>query len=332
VRGMAKAVGVLTSRGGLASHAAVVARGWGIPAVVGAESVHLGQDSIEIGGVMYWSGETITIDGSTGDVYAGEVAGHREVAPEAATLLRWAADLGIDIEADSPDAPDARDAPVAPDAPDAAGQQTRLEVAADDVSRALLVKGAATLEQLSEALLAPPDDLQTLVDALVQERSAEMVHGQIRLTAAGKLDASALFERDRATLGAERSGTLLEEFHALDLRMKDIVTGWQVRDIGGQQVLNDHSDTAYDSRLLGDLAALHEETAAWLTPISTSLPAFGVYSLRLAAALDRARLGDQRFVASPRVDSYHGVWFELHEHLIRLAGRKRSDEAAAGRA
>jgi hypothetical protein len=37
-------------------------------------------------------------------------------------------------------------------------------------------------------------------------------------------------------------------------------------------------------------------------------------------------------VASPRVDSYHSVWIELHEDLIRLSGRLRSDEAAAGRA
>ena len=37
-------------------------------------------------------------------------------------------------------------------------------------------------------------------------------------------------------------------------------------------------------------------------------------------------------MASPSVDSYHGVWFELHETLILLAGRNRADEAAAGRA
>ena len=39
-----------------------------------------------------------------------------------------------------------------------------------------------------------------------------------------------------------------------------------------------------------------------------------------------------RYVASPRVDSYHSVWFELHEDLILLAGRTRADEVAAGRA
>jgi hypothetical protein len=56
------------------------------------------------------------------------------------------------------------------------------------------------------------------------------------------------------------------------------------------------------------------------------------YRTRLARAIERARAGDQRFVASPRVDSCHGVWFELHEDLIQLAGRTRAEEVEAGRA
>ncbi|TMD67087.1 MAG: hypothetical protein E6I84_04175 [Chloroflexi bacterium] len=56
------------------------------------------------------------------------------------------------------------------------------------------------------------------------------------------------------------------------------------------------------------------------------------YLARLDRALTAAKGGDQRFVASPRVDSYHGVWFELHEELILLAGRSRAEESAAGRA
>jgi hypothetical protein len=114
--------------------------------------------------------------------------------------------------------------------------------------------------------------------------------------------------------------------------MKQIVTGWQVRDVDGEQVLNDHSDPAYDSQLLADLAALDADTAAWLKPLADTSRQFGVYGKRLGNALELARAGDARFVASPRVDSYHSVWFELHEHLIRLTGRNRSDEAAAGRA
>jgi hypothetical protein len=57
-----------------------------------------------------------------------------------------------------------------------------------------------------------------------------------------------------------------------------------------------------------------------------------VYRARLRRAADAAIAGDGRFVASPRVDSYHGIWFELHEDLIQLAGRTREEEAAAGRA
>ena len=45
-----------------------------------------------------------------------------------------------------------------------------------------------------------------------------------------------------------------------------------------------------------------------------------------------AAAGDGKYVASPRVDSYHSIWFELHEDLILLAGRNRADEVAAGRA
>ena len=61
-------------------------------------------------------------------------------------------------------------------------------------------------------------------------------------------------------------------------------------------------------------------------------PRAGRYRARLSAALEQALAGDLRFVASPRVDSYHGAWFELHEDLILLAGRTRADEVDAGRA
>ncbi len=45
---------------------------------------------------------------------------------------------------------------------------------------------------------------------------------------------------------------------------------------------------------------------------------YDIYDRRSDRALELARGGDQRYVASPRVDSYHSVWFELHEDLIRL--------------
>ncbi len=66
VHGMARAAGILTSRGGLASHAAVVARGWGIPAVVGATAVEVRDGEVVLGDRTFAAGDVITIDGEHG--------------------------------------------------------------------------------------------------------------------------------------------------------------------------------------------------------------------------------------------------------------------------
>ena len=101
VHGMARAAGILTSRGGLASHAAVVARGWGIPAVVGASGIEVRDGEVVVGDRTLKAGEVVTIDGSTGEVFEGTVAGATEPMPEARTLLAWAEEHGIAIGDDA---------------------------------------------------------------------------------------------------------------------------------------------------------------------------------------------------------------------------------------
>jgi pyruvate,orthophosphate dikinase len=189
----------------------------------------------------------------------------------------------------------------------------------------LAIKGAATLEQLVESLGAELKTIQVLLEQLHQDAFVETASGQLRLTAPGKLQAADLFAADRAGVG--RAEQLLDEFHAFDARMKQVVTAWQMRESGGEQVLNDHTDAAYDASVLDELAALHGDTVSWLVSL-LSIRRFAVYRSRLSRALALCRDGDQRFVASPRVDSYHSVWFELHEDLIRLAGKKRADVTA----
>jgi pyruvate,orthophosphate dikinase len=114
--------------------------------------------------------------------------------------------------------------------------------------------------------------------------------------------------------------------------MKATVTAWQMREVDGAQTFNDHSDAAYDAGVLADLAALHADASVWLRPLAAGLPRLSAYLARLERANVAAQDGDQRYVASPRVDSYHSAWFELHEDLILLARRNRADEVAAGRA
>jgi pyruvate,orthophosphate dikinase len=91
VHGMIAAQGILTARGGLVSHAAVVARGWGKPAVVGAESVHIHGGAFTADGVTVREGDYISIDGSSGKVVLGEaelIEG--SVSDEFEILLAWA--------------------------------------------------------------------------------------------------------------------------------------------------------------------------------------------------------------------------------------------------
>jgi pyruvate,orthophosphate dikinase len=132
--------------------------------------------------------------------------------------------------------------------------------------------------------------------------------------------------------GTDGALAALDAFLELDHRVKVIVTAWQLRGDPDGGVVNDHTDADYDRGVLEDLTALHEDAMTWLTPRADGLGRLADYGVRLGRALEGAEGGDHRFVASPRVDSYHGIWFELHEDLIRMAGRTREDETAAGRA
>jgi pyruvate,orthophosphate dikinase len=111
VHGMLAAEGILTARGGLVSHAAVVARGWGKPAVVGAEVLRISASDklFRVGDVVVREGEIISIDGSEGTVVAGAVELiAAEAPPELTKLLSWADDvragrLGVRANADTGD-------------------------------------------------------------------------------------------------------------------------------------------------------------------------------------------------------------------------------------
>jgi len=94
VHGMMVAEGVLTTRGGLVSHAAVVARGWGTPAVVGAEAIKIGDKSFSVGEVTVTEGDVISIDGATGEVALGAVEVLAGKPPaEFEVVLGWADEI-----------------------------------------------------------------------------------------------------------------------------------------------------------------------------------------------------------------------------------------------
>ncbi len=93
IHGMHAAEGILTSRGGMTSHAAVVARGMGKPCVSGAGALRIdyAAQTLTVNGQTFKKGDTLTIDGSTGQVLVGQVAMQQpELSGEFATLMGWA--------------------------------------------------------------------------------------------------------------------------------------------------------------------------------------------------------------------------------------------------
>ena len=107
IHGMMASKGILTSRGGLVSHAAVVARGWGTPAIVGAEEVKIQGKQFSVGDIVVKEGDVISIDGTTGEVVLGAMELRiAEPPPEFETVLKWAdvirkGKLGVRANADT---------------------------------------------------------------------------------------------------------------------------------------------------------------------------------------------------------------------------------------
>lgn len=109
IHGLVPAQGVVTSRGGMTSHAAVVARGMGKPCVAGCEAlkIDLEKETMVVNGKTFKKGDVISIDGSTGEIFEGEIrTADPQFSEDFNTLLAWADQvrkLNIRTNADTPD-------------------------------------------------------------------------------------------------------------------------------------------------------------------------------------------------------------------------------------
>jgi pyruvate,orthophosphate dikinase len=114
VHGMIVAEGILTSRGGLVSHAAVVARGWGKPAVVGADALRIDGRRFAVGDTVVNEGEYVSIDGTSGEVVLGSVPlSLGEPPAEFVTILKWADEIRkgkLAVRANADNGPDSANA------------------------------------------------------------------------------------------------------------------------------------------------------------------------------------------------------------------------------
>jgi hypothetical protein len=167
--------------------------------------------------------------------------------------------------------------------------------------------------------------LRTLVDAgLCVETS-----GRYQLTSTGADLLARQVVEERVSTSHTDLAASYDRFVEHNTVVKRIIADWQLID---DTTPNAHDDAAYDARVIGRLSAEHDASSATLAEIVNLAPRLAPYPCRLARALARVQSGEHAWLANPLVDSYHTVWFELHEDLLGLTGLVRADEAAAGRA
>jgi hypothetical protein len=148
------------------------------------------------------------------------------------------------------------------------------------------------------------------------------------LTAAGRAEHARLVGREIDDVGVRPAiEGAYERFRALNGAVLDACSRWQVREVAGTAVVNDHRDPDYDARVVGDLAALHTHVGPLCDNLAGALERYRPYHDQLSRAVARVEAGEREWFTKPRLASYHTVWFELHEDLLTTLGLDRTAEA-----
>jgi hypothetical protein len=194
------------------------------------------------------------------------------------------------------------------------------------VMHGLAIKKHATPEVVAGILGLDVNDVRATLGRLVDAKRVVEAQGKYLLAPAARMaldsEYSLLYENVRASPEFKAG---YEEFDRLNASLKQLITEWQTIDVRGQRVPNDHSDKNYDDELIDRLGELHERVEGALDRLARALPRFSIYRDKLGAALERAEDGAIEWVSDARIESYHTLWFELHEDLLRLMRREREE-------
>lgn len=196
------------------------------------------------------------------------------------------------------------------------------------ILRLVAIKGRVPSDAIAKSLDADPVDVGGQLDEYVAHELFKSTPMGFRITPAGRERCMELVEAEHRNVDSSAVKQIYEAFTEHNVELKAVITDWQMR---GPDQPNDHTDGEYDGAVLERLQALHEQVLPLLDQIVDVAPRLGHYRTRLTRAADAVAAGDHVFVSKPIVDSYHTVWFELHEDLIGLAGLTRAEEAEAGR-
>ncbi len=160
---------------------------------------------------------------------------------------------------------------------------------------------------------------------LVRRREGLLAGWQ--LTPAGRIEHERLLASELSASGARPVvETGYQRFLTLNPGVLDACSRWQVRELSGALVRNDHADPAYDEKVLDDLSLAASEARPVGDRLASELARFDRYAPGLEGAIDRALAGERDYVTKPVIPSFHTVWFEMHEDLLVTLGLDRGSE------
>lgn len=190
----------------------------------------------------------------------------------------------------------------------------------------LAVKKSGDATAVASMLGADPAEVERALDAAVADGWVIGARGTFMVTPAGR---SWLEERYPQLFAGYRANPELaqayERFERVNRDLLTLMTDWQSVPTGGGRVHNDHLDADYDRRIFDRLGDLHERAEKVFDRLVAVVARLARYRDRLDAAYDRVLAGEIDYVSGVRIDSYHTVWFELHEDLLRMLGRTREE-------
>ena len=191
----------------------------------------------------------------------------------------------------------------------------------------LAVKKAGGPAAVADVLGRDESEVAPALDAAVANGRAIGARGTFMVTPAGRSWLDERYPEEYAEFRANPEATAAyERFERVNRELLKLMTDWQmVPSAGGQRVPNDHSDEHYDHGIVDRLGALHERAEKVLGRFSELDPRLSVYTKRLDDAYDKVLSGQHEWVSGAKIDSYHTVWFELHEDLLRMLGREREE-------
>lgn len=188
----------------------------------------------------------------------------------------------------------------------------------------LAIKRHAKAEAVAELTGLSPEAARIQLASAVASGRAIEAQGAFTLSPLARVALQARYEVDFARQRADAAfSAAYHGFERINPDLKQVITDWQTMNVRGERRVNDHSDSDYDDKVIDRLCALHERAETVLAGLARGLPRMAIYGRKLEAALDRVESGETEWVSDIHRDSYHTVWFELHEDLLRIMGETR---------